>query len=73
MKKVLTPASQEEAVYYSDFSGECFSDNPDVTVVFDFAGHSNFRNQQLELHLTDLEFKDLILSKLTTSNSVTNE
>jgi hypothetical protein len=63
MKKVLTPSTKEEAVYYSDISGTCFGNlGPHVQIKFEFNyGSSNDQND-FELHVTDKEFIDIFNS-----------
>ena len=56
MKKVLKPFSQEECIYYSDFSGKCFGQfNPPAEVCFSFNYGSSLDGETFKFHLTNEE------------------
>lgn len=62
MKKVLKPAEPEEFVYYSDFSGKLFEHNMvPVTVKVECDYGSEYDEARIEFHLTDTEFKHLLI------------
>lgn len=62
MKKVLKPSEPEEVVYYSDFSGKLFEHNMvPVTVKVECDYGSDCDGARLEFHLTDAEFKNLLV------------
>lgn len=68
MKKIITPASQEEAVYYSDFSGTVFKYGPEAELTLEFNYGSRYDGSKLEFHLTDkevLEVVEFIKSKIS--------
>lgn len=69
MKKVTTPASNEESVFYSDFSGKCFGDfGAPITLTLEFNYGSKFDGATLQLDLDDsdvVELLQLIKTKLT--------
>lgn len=69
MKKIIKPATKEECVYYSDFSGKLFSfPYPEVLLSIDFCYGSEFDNSKLEFHLTDEDatvILNLLKNKLT--------
>ena len=61
MKKVTTPASQEESVYYSDFSGKCFGDfGAPITLSLEFNYGSKFDGATLKLDLDDSDVVELL-------------
>ena len=61
MKKVTKPAENEEAVYYSDFSGRCFGEwIPPVEVKIEFNYGSEYDDSMISLHLTDEEVKPIL-------------
>jgi hypothetical protein len=71
VKKVLKPATREESVFYSDFSGQCFGDfEAPVNVTFSFNYGSRHDGSELVLDLTDKE-TDLLLEVVRTR--LTNE
>lgn len=60
MKKILTPAKKESAIYYSDFKGKVFEFvAPEVEVTFEFGYGSHRDGLGYTLHLTDDEYKEL--------------
>jgi hypothetical protein len=69
MKKVTLPASQEESVYYSDFSGKCFGDfGAPIELTLEFNYGSKYDGALFKLHLDDedvSEIMKLIKSKLS--------
>ena len=71
MKKVTTPESKEEAVYYSDFSGKLLGElEPPVVLTINFNYGSKMDGALLRLDLTDEEIEDiidLIKNKLNTA------
>jgi len=61
MKKILTPATKETAVYYSDFSGKCFDGfgpNAELTLKFNYG--SKYDSSKVELHLSDNDAEQLL-------------
>ena len=61
MKKVTKPAENEEAVYYSDFSGKCFGEwIPPVEVKIEFNYGSEYDGSMIGLHLTEEEVKPIL-------------
>jgi hypothetical protein len=60
MKKITKPLEEEEAVYYSDFSGKIFDNGfePPVTLKMEFNYGSKYDGSKLEL---DLDDEDAIL------------
>jgi hypothetical protein len=61
MKKITKPASKEEAVYYSDFSGECFGQyNAPAEMSFSFNYGSKYDTGKVTLHLTDEEAEEVL-------------
>ena len=61
MKKVTTPYQQEDAVYYSDFSGRCFGETgPDAELQMTFNYGSKYDGSNLTIHLTDKEAQEVI-------------
>ena len=68
MKVVLQPSQEEDAVYYSDFTGHCFGVfEPSVKLKIEFSYGSTKDGETIELDLTDEEVQpilDLIESKL---------
>lgn len=60
MKKITKPASPEEFVYYSDFKGRCFEFLlPEIEVIVNFNYNSSRDGEQLTLHLTEAEYREL--------------
>jgi hypothetical protein len=56
MKKIIKPAEQEQAVYYSDFKGKCFGEfYPEATLSFQFDYGSKYDGGSLTIHLSDEE------------------
>jgi len=69
MKKIITPKQDEESNYYSDFTGEPFSDfyGPPVELKINFNYGSKYDCSEFTLHLSDKDIEpilDLIKSKL---------
>ena len=68
MKKVITPKQYEEAIYFSDFSGQPFDQfGPPVTLKLEFNYGSEYDQSEITLHLSDRDtapILDLISSKL---------
>lgn len=61
MKKVIKPAEQEEAVYFSDFSGKCFGEfHPPVELTISCSYGSKHDGAGIELHLDDEELKPFL-------------
>lgn len=69
MKKVIEPATNETAVYYSDFSGICFDHfGPNAELTFEFNYGSKYDSGTVKLHLSDEEAEQVlsfIKTKLT--------
>ena len=62
MKKVLKPTEPEEVVYYSDFSGKLLDHNMvPVTVTIECGYGSDYDEAKWEIHLTDIEFNNLLV------------
>jgi hypothetical protein len=70
MKKILKPKQIEEAIYFSDFTGQPFDTNfrhPPVEVKMNFNYGSKYDGSEINLHLSDKDMEpilDLIQSKL---------
>lgn len=60
MKKVLQPAEQEHAIYYSDFSGKLFDHFVPVTVKIECDYGSEYDGARVEFHLSDKGLKKLL-------------
>ena len=63
MKKILEPACEEDAIYYSDFSGkllDSFTNASPCEVKIEFNYGSIFDGEKMTLHLTDEEAKKLL-------------
>ena len=61
MKKILKPASKEEAIYYSDFSGKCFGEfYPPVELTISCSYGSKHDGAGIELHLDDEEVQPFL-------------
>jgi hypothetical protein len=60
MKKILKPSKLEEAVYYSDFSGELFKDFVPATIKIECDYGSDYDGARIELHLSDKEIEKLL-------------
>lgn len=63
MKKILEPACEEDAIYYSDFSGkllDSFINAPPCELKINFNYGSIYDGENLTLHLTDDEAKSLL-------------
>jgi len=68
MKKVIKPKQFEEAIYFSDFSGEPFDHfGPPITLKLEFNYGSQYDQSEITLHLSDRDVEpilELIQSKL---------
>lgn len=68
MKKILKPKQQEEALYFSDFTGEPFDQfGAPVTIKLDFGYGSEYDQSEITLYLSDKDIEPilkLISSKL---------
>jgi hypothetical protein len=68
MKKILKPKQHEEALYFSDFTGEPFDQfGAPVTIKLDFDYGSKYDGSNFTLYLSDKDIEpilDLISSKL---------
>lgn len=68
MKKILKPKQNEEAIYFSDFTGTPFDDyGSPVTLKLEFNYGSDYDQSEITLHLSDKDIEpilDLISSKL---------
>jgi hypothetical protein len=72
VKKIITPAQKEEAVYYSDFKGRCFGlFEPPVKVKIEFGYGSERDGQTIVLDLTDDEVQPIL--ELIRSNLIKKE
>ena len=60
MKKTLKPASSEEAIFYSDFSGKLLKEFVPAKVVIQFGYTSVYDGTTLELHLDDQDCTKLL-------------
>ena len=61
MKKTTKPAQQEEATFYSDFSGKCFGEmHPPVEVILYFGNGSGYDGRKLTFNLDDKEVEDIL-------------
>jgi len=59
MKKIISPASEEECIYYSDFIGQAL-ETPPITIKMEFNYGSVLDGNSMELHLTDEEARELL-------------
>jgi hypothetical protein len=70
MKKILKPKQIEEAIYFSDFTGQPFDTNfrhPPVELKLSFNYGSEYDQSEITLHLSDRDMEpilDLISTKL---------
>jgi len=69
MKKILVPKQNEEAAYFSDFTGEPFGDlvHPPVELTLNFNYGSRYDSSEITLHLSDKDIEpifNIIQSKL---------
>jgi hypothetical protein len=68
MKKIIKPKQHEQAVYFSDFTGQPFDQfGPPVTLKLEFNYGSEYDQSHITLHLSDKDVApilDLIQSKL---------
>ncbi len=61
MKKTTKPAQQEEATYYSDFTGKCFGEmDPPVELILDFGYGSKYDGSKLRFDLDDSDIEDIL-------------
>lgn len=60
MKKVLQPKQNEEAIYYSDFSGKLFADFVPVTVKIECNYGSKYDGSKVKFHLSDKGLEQLL-------------
>ena len=61
MKKIIKPRINEEAVYYSDFSGKCFGELPapvEISIAFSYG--SKHDGAGIQIHLDDEELKPIL-------------
>jgi hypothetical protein len=69
MKKIITPARKESAVYYSDFTGKCFdSFGPNASLTLEFNYGSKYDSNKIQLHLSDEDAEkvlDFIKTKIS--------
>ena len=69
MKKIITPSSKEECIYYSDFTGKAFGfSGPEVTLTMEFNYGSKHDGTKISFDLSDQdcsELLDLIKHKLS--------
>lgn len=73
MKKVIKPAEQEEAVYFSDFSGKPLDVFPPVTVSLDFSYGSVHDGSTFKFHLDDEDANKLLVFLKNNLNADTKE
>jgi len=59
MKKIISPASKEECIYYSDFDGKIL-ESPPITMKIEFDYGSVLDGSDIELHLTDEEPREVL-------------
>ena len=68
MKKIIKPKQHEQAVYFSDFTGQPFDQfGPPVTLKLEFNYGSEYDQSEITLHLSDRDVQpilDIISSKL---------
>ena len=60
MKKTTKPAQQEEATYYSDFSGKCFGEVAPIELKIEFGYGSKYDGSNLSFDLDDKDIEDLL-------------
>lgn len=61
MKKVIKPSEDEEAVYYSDFTGKPLNDcGPEAKLILDFSYGSKYDGSSFILHLSDEDAEEIL-------------
>jgi hypothetical protein len=62
MKKILKPKQEEEAAYFSDFTGQPFGglDHPPVELKLTFNYGSNYDGSDITFHLSDKDVEPII-------------
>ena len=62
MKKIITPKQNEEATYFSDFTGEPFGDlfHPPVELTLKFNYGSEYDQSEITLHLSDKDVDPIL-------------
>lgn len=61
MKKIIKPAEQEEALYFTDFKGQpCDECGPEVELKLQFNYGSKYDGDSLVLHLNDEEAESVL-------------
>lgn len=61
MKKTIKPATKEESVYYSDFSGKCLGEMiPPIELKLEFNYGSDYDGTNLIFHLDDKDVEDVL-------------
>jgi hypothetical protein len=61
MKKITKPKQNEEAVYYSDFSGECFGNYPPpIQLTIEFNYGSKYDGSKFTFDLDDKDIDDVL-------------
>jgi hypothetical protein len=73
MKKITKPAQQEEAIYYSDFSGKCFGEIYPLELKLDFGYGSRYDGSQLTFHLDDKDIEDILFLLKSKLNNETKK
>jgi hypothetical protein len=63
VKKILRPSEEEDALYYSDFSGQLIDPPfvPPCQITFNFNYGSDFDGEQIVVDLTNDESKQVLL------------
>lgn len=63
MKKIITPKQHEEALYFSDFTGEPFDSSyshPPVNIKISFNYGSKYDGSEIILHLSDKDIEPIL-------------
>lgn len=61
MKKITKPQQNEEAIYYSDFSGKCFGEfYPPIKLKIEFGYGSIYDGSDLEFDLNDEDIESIL-------------